>query len=164
MVDGRLGGLTQLVFHLVRLRVAHRGQAGLQVGQTLRVAGFQALAPHMLEQLLALVAVGQALGITGQRQTQQRHRVERMAGGHAQRAVLLLRQPQHLAVGPSAFVFDFSRAQLTVVLQHRAKQNGLVSHLVAQALQGFGQGAKCQVGIRADEVQVKSELVHGQGC
>jgi hypothetical protein len=114
----------------------------------------------MAKQALTDKTIEQAVMATGQRQTQQTQRVERVAGRHLQWHAVLPGQPQHLTVSPLALARNFSRTQLAVVLEHRGKQDGFVVHLVTQALQGVGQFFKCQPGKRRDEIQITGDVFH----
>ena len=52
----------------------------------------------------------------------------------------------------------------SMVFQQTTKQHRLINHLVTQALQGARQLVECQIGIRADHIEIKSELVHVRPC
>ena len=108
---------------------------------------------------LAHIAVDLPLFTTGQRQPQQRQRVEGVRRRHVQGGCLLPGQPLHLTVSPVTLALNFSGAQLAVVLQDAAKQHGLVVHAVAQPFQRPGQTLKGQVGIGRNKVQVKGDVL-----
>ena len=152
----------QLVLDRLALRVALRRKRlgkGLATRRVVRVR--TAAAPDMAKYRLHHPPVRRATGFgAGERQAQQRDRIEGVHRWRLQHGAVLARQPLHVAERPGTLGFDFGRALVAPVLQQPGKQHRPILNAVRQTGQGLGKAFERQIGVRRHRVEPESQQLH----
>ncbi|MPN29594.1 hypothetical protein SDC9_177047 [bioreactor metagenome] len=96
----------------------------------------------------------------GQRQPQQRQRLERVPGRHLQRYAQRPTKPCDMAVGPGALGRNTGRSGVGIALQQGSQQHRAVIHVIAEPLQRLGHLLQRQPCIGRHKVQIKGDVLH----
>ena len=123
------------------------------------IGGVAATDPHMAHHGLDDAPVRP----TGDRQAQQRQRVERMHGRRVDGDAVLCANQCNVAKGPGALGFDLGRPLLAPVRQQPGEQHRAVSDGVAAAFERLRQPLEGQVGERRDRVEPEGDRLHRRG-